>query len=105
MTQLLIDELVAVRGGLGRCRRGLVNGCVVVGYDAAASSEAALAYAGGCAERNRGRCCGDRARGCARGVRRWRSAHARWSALIGPDTPPPDMSADLTEAMTLVCAR
>ena len=28
--------------------------CVVVGYDAAASSEAALAYAGGCAEHNRG---------------------------------------------------
>jgi hypothetical protein len=81
MTPLLNDDVVVVRGRLGWCSSGAPGQrCVVVGSDATASSEAALAYAGGWAERNRGAVVivhVDALR-----VRRWRSARARWSALL-----------------------
>jgi nucleotide-binding universal stress UspA family protein len=103
MTHLLSDDVAAARarlgwnGGASADRR-----CAVVGFDGTASSAAALAYAGGWAERNHGAVVLVQVDPVP-GATLAESACAI-GGVLPPDIPRRDMSAEVDEAMAYTSA-
>ncbi|HJQ03565.1 MAG TPA: universal stress protein [Jatrophihabitans sp.] len=105
MSAELDDDLLAVRARLG-WSSGAVPGqcCAVVGYDGSSSSAAALAYAGGWAQRNLGAVVIVHVDAAAAGMMMAQGACAM-TGVVPLEIPQRDMSTDVEEAMTYVSTR